>query len=79
MAAGQGQTDSTDEWRVAQSAERREVMSDWSFDTRADMEAVLRLELPADIFDLWLHAHPERTSITYGYVLFAARKRPVAP
>ena len=78
-AAGQGQADSTDEWWAAQGAERREVMSDWSFDTRADMEAVLRLELPADIVDPWLQEYPERNSISYGYVLFVARKRPVAP
>ncbi len=46
-------------------------MSEWTFDTRADLEAVLRLELPADLVEPWLDEHPDRTSISYGYVLFA--------
>jgi hypothetical protein len=69
-AAGQGQATSTDEWWSERAALRQEVMSDWTFDSRADMESVLRLELPADIVDPWLAEHPERTSISYGYVLF---------
>jgi SAM-dependent methyltransferase len=73
-AAAQGQASTTDGWWAAQGATRHEVMSDWTFDTGADMEAVLRLELPADIVDPWLDEHPDRTSITYGYVLFALHR-----
>ncbi len=73
-AAAQGQAASTDEWWAAHGADRSEVMSDWTFETRADMEAVLRLELPADIVDPWLDDHRDRTSISYGYVLFAVDK-----
>ncbi len=49
-------------------------MSRWAFETRADLEAVLRLEFPADVADPWLAAHPEAVGLTYGYVLFAIRK-----
>lgn len=70
-AAGQGRAATTDEWWSGRGATRREVMSEWTFDTRADLEAVLRLELPADLVEPWLDEHPDRTSISYGYVLFA--------
>ncbi len=73
-AEPQGTAVTTDAWWHERGASRTEVMSDWAFDSRRDMEAVLRLELPADIVDPWLAEHPERTAITYGYVLFAATK-----
>ena len=73
-AEPQGTAVTTDAWWHERGASRTEVMSDWAFDSRRDMEAVLRLELPADIVDPWLAEHPERTDITYGYVLFAATK-----
>jgi SAM-dependent methyltransferase len=73
-AAPQGQADITDAWWAARGAERVEVMSRWAFETRADLEAVLRLEFPADVADPWLTAHPDALGLTYGYVLFAVRK-----
>lgn len=60
-----------DSWWRERGAERVDVMSDWTFDSRADLEAVLRLEFPGGIADRWLAAHPDRTSLTYGYVLYA--------
>jgi ubiquinone/menaquinone biosynthesis C-methylase UbiE len=73
-AAPQGQASSTDEWWLARGARRTEVMSDWSFDSRDDLETVMRLELPGEIADRWLSEHPDRRHITYGYILFAATK-----
>ncbi len=61
----------TAEWWAAQGAERRAVMSDWTFDSRVDLEAVIRLEFPAAVAESWLADHPGSTSLTYGYVLFA--------
>lgn len=58
-------------WWAERGAERLEVMSDWTFDNRADLEAVLRLEFPGDVSTNWLAAHPGRTSLTYGYILYA--------
>lgn len=75
-AEPQGQASSTDEWWRERGARRIEVMSDWSFDSRDDMETVMRLELPAEIADRWLREHPDRLHITYGYVLFAVTSAP---
>lgn len=73
-AAPQGRADITDAWWAGRGAERVEVMSGWTFEKRADIEAVLRLEFPADVADPWLAAHPDALGLTYGYVLFAMRK-----
>lgn len=73
-AEPQGRASSTDAWWLERDARRVEVMSDWSFDSREDLEIVMRLELPAAIADHWLREHPDREHITYGYVLFAVAK-----
>ena len=70
-ASYQGTGDATDAWWRDRGARRVEVMSDWRFDGRADLEAVLRLEFPPDVADGWLVAHPGALELTYGYVLFA--------
>ena len=64
----------TDGWWAERGAERTEVMSDWRFDSRADFEAVLRLEFPTGIADSWLAAHPDALGLSYGYVLFTVRR-----
>jgi hypothetical protein len=73
-AVPQGRADTTDAWWAERNAERVEVMSRWAFATRADLEAVLRLEFPAEVGDRWLASHPGTLGLTYGYVLFAVRK-----
>lgn len=79
-AAGQGQADTTDEWWQQRGADRTEIMSTWTFDTRRDLERVMSMELPPDIVEPWLNDHPNRTHLTYGYVLFSVTKRtPAAP
>jgi len=70
-AAYQGNADSTDAWWRERGARRVEVMSDWRFGSRNDLEAVLRLEFPPDVADGWLTAHPQALGLSYGYVLFA--------
>lgn len=74
-AADQGQDTYARRWWADVGAETGEVMSSWTFDTRADLEAVLRLEFPADLAEEWLAAHPEATSLTYGYLLHVWRPR----
>jgi SAM-dependent methyltransferase len=76
-AAAQGQSETTDVWWAERGAIRTEVMAAWRFTTRADLEAVLHLEFPAGVADLWLDAHPEATGLSYGYVLFSIG--PLAP
>lgn len=70
LAAGYPARDVND-WWAQRSAERRRVMSDWQFDNREDLEAVLRLEFPARVADDWLAAHRDRTGLSYGYLLYA--------
>lgn len=72
LAAPQGRAETTDRWWAERGAERREVMSAWQFGTRAELEAVLRMEFPATVADPWLKQHPDATGLSYGYVLFAA-------
>lgn len=56
-------------WWASNGATSTPVMSSWEFDTLADLEAVLHLEFPAEVAQAWLHAHPDRTSLSYGYLL----------
>lgn len=74
-AADQGQDTYARRWWAEAGAQTREAMSSWTFDTRADLEAVLRLEFPADLAGRWLADHPGATSLTYGYLLHVWRPR----
>jgi SAM-dependent methyltransferase len=59
-----------DTWWRDRGATRRAVRSQWRFRTRADLEAVLRIEFPAAVADAWLARNPSATGLSYGYVLF---------
>jgi SAM-dependent methyltransferase len=74
---------SVDEWWAQRGATRHAVLSEWRFERRADLEAVLRNEFRDGAADGWLSAHPERVHITYGFALFvwrpdSAAQRPAA-
>jgi SAM-dependent methyltransferase len=60
-----------DTWWRERGADRHEVRSELQFARRADLAAVLHIELPHAIAAGWLRQHPARTSLSYGYVLFA--------
>jgi SAM-dependent methyltransferase len=62
---------STDRWWADRGAARHEVRSEWRFESRSDLAAVLRIEFPAEVADAWLSRNPAATGLTYGYVLFA--------
>lgn len=68
-AASQGQDTYARDWWSDHGAATTPVMSSWTFDSRADLEAVLRLEFPAEVVDDWLRANPEVTRLSYGYLL----------
>jgi SAM-dependent methyltransferase len=65
--------DVVDAWWAERGATRAEVMSQWRFGSRADFEDVLELEFPGTVAADWLASHPDVMSLTYGYVLFAAK------
>jgi SAM-dependent methyltransferase len=64
----------TDDWWAARGADRTTVRSSWRFTTRADLEAVLRMEFPLQVAEPWLAAHPGALSLGYSYALFAIDK-----
>jgi SAM-dependent methyltransferase len=72
-STAQGTADVTDAWWAERGAERHEVVSSWRFGSRADLAAVLRLELPGEVAADWLRARPDAVGLSYGYVLFAVR------
>ena len=74
-AAYQGSADVTDAWWRDRRARRTEVLSDWRFDRRSDLEAVLRMEFPPQVADPWLAAHPDALALSYGYVLFSVTRQ----
>jgi SAM-dependent methyltransferase len=64
-----------DRWWRAHHAQRAEVMSQWRFDSRTDLESVVRNEFRDGSAEPWLAAHPDEKALTYGYVLFTVAAR----
>lgn len=67
----QGQDTYARDWWKSKGADTLPVMSSWEFDSHADLEAVLHLEFPREVADDWLEEHPNRTQLSYGYLLHA--------
>ena len=63
-----------DAWWAAHGADRTTVRSSWRFTSRADFEAVLRMEFPLEVADPWLAAHPGALGLGYSYSLHAIDK-----
>jgi SAM-dependent methyltransferase len=63
--------DEAEAWWAARGADRTTVRSRWRFASRADFEAVLRMEFPPRVADPWLAARPGAVGLSYSYALFA--------
>jgi SAM-dependent methyltransferase len=63
-----------DSWWRDRGATRHEVRSQWRFASRADLAAVLNIEVPAPVASAWLARHPAVTGLSYGHVLFAVTR-----
>ena len=63
-----------DAWWRDRGASRHEVRSQWKFRSRADLAAVLNIEVPAATARAWLARHPAAMGLTCGYVLFAVTR-----
>jgi SAM-dependent methyltransferase len=61
--------DAIDEFWSAKGFAAQQIDSSWSFDTRPDLEAVVRIEFPADVADRILATH-RGTRVSYSYRLF---------
>jgi len=63
-----------DNWWRERGATRHEVRTRWQFASRADLAAVLDIEVPARVARAWLARHPAATGLSVGYVLFAVTR-----
>jgi SAM-dependent methyltransferase len=63
-----------DSWWRERGATRHEVRSRWRFASRADLAAVLNIEVPGPVARAWLARHPAATDLSYGHVLFAVTR-----
>jgi SAM-dependent methyltransferase len=63
-----------DEWWRQRGARRFEVRSRWQFADRADLAAVLNIEVPAAVARAWLARNPVATGLSCGYVLFVVTR-----
>jgi SAM-dependent methyltransferase len=66
--------DEAEAWWAARGADRTTVRSSWRFSSRADFEAVLRMEFPLKVADPWLAARPRVLGLSYSYTLSAVDK-----
>jgi SAM-dependent methyltransferase len=66
--------DEAEAWWSVRGADRTTVLSSWRFRSRADFEAVLRMEFPLPVADPWLAAHPTVLGLSYSYTLTAVDK-----
>jgi SAM-dependent methyltransferase len=72
--APQRSAGAVDAWWRDRGATRHEVRTRWRFASRADLEAVLGIEVPAAAARAWLARHPTATSLSCGYVLFTVTR-----
>jgi ubiquinone/menaquinone biosynthesis C-methylase UbiE len=62
--------DAIDRFWSAHGFAAQEILSSWSFDSRKDLEAVVRIEFPAEVAARILAAH-RGNSVSYGYRLYS--------
>ena len=61
--------DTIDEFWSANGFTAQQIDSSWSFDSRGDLEAVVRIEFPTQVADRILATH-EGQAVSYSYRLF---------
>lgn len=61
--------DAIDEFWSTNGFAAQQIDSSWSFDTRADLEAVVKIEFPAEVADRIVATH-RGTRVSYSYRLF---------
>ncbi|MFY9782552.1 MAG: class I SAM-dependent methyltransferase [Acidimicrobiales bacterium] len=57
-------------WWRDHGARSVDVLSEWVFSSREDLEAVLSNEFRDGSAEPWLKDHPDRTSLSYGYTIY---------
>ena len=57
-------------WWRDHGATHIDVLSEWAFCSREDLEAILSNEFRDGSAEPWLKDHPDRTSLSYGYTIY---------
>lgn len=65
----QGNGDFILQWWQKQGATSRQVMSSRTFNSPEDLQEVVGMEFPQGTAQTWLRAEPQRTQLSYGYLL----------
>lgn len=73
-AGSQGHDEHIRRWWAQAGAQRHEVMSSWRFQTPEELGRVLSMEFGREAVEPWLQQNPERTELSYGYVLHHLRR-----
>jgi SAM-dependent methyltransferase len=68
--------DAVDAWWRQRGATRHEVRTQWRFSSRADLAAVLNIEVPAGVARAWLARNTTDTTLSCGYVLYRVSRSP---
>jgi ubiquinone/menaquinone biosynthesis C-methylase UbiE len=74
VARGRVEPEAVDRFWQQSGATGVDVRSSWRFDRPDQLTEVLRIELPREIADAWVAAHPVATEISYGYRLWLVVK-----
>lgn len=74
VARGKVDPAAVDRFWQQSGADVVDIRSSWRFRTPQQLADVLRIELPRDIADAWVGAHPGAASISYGYRLWTVHK-----
>ncbi|MCZ4498611.1 MAG: class SAM-dependent methyltransferase [Marmoricola sp.] len=65
--------DAVEAFWTAQGWEREQITTTWTFDSRDDFEAVVRIELPTTVAEEVLAEHPDATEVDYAVNLWWRR------
>ncbi|WP_051476884.1 class I SAM-dependent methyltransferase [Arthrobacter sp. Br18] len=79
-AAHQGPGEYIQRWWKERGATTERIMSSWTFTSPQELQAVISMEFPKGSARPWIEAHPDRETLSYGYLLHTLRKgRELAP
>ncbi len=73
-AAAQGDHATTTRWWVEHGGQRSVVRAAWKCQSAAELQDILRIELPRELVELWTRRHASAKSLSYGYALYAAHR-----
>lgn len=73
-AEHQGPGEFIRQWWRERGASTQHIMSSWTFASPAELQEVVAMEFPQGSAQDWLATHPQRSHISYGYLLHSLTK-----